>query len=449
MRLTWVQPEDLLPHELVQSEVEGKPVSSARERWIEAGGDPTPAVGGASANPADGGLRKLASRLLDELDNEAAASHPDEPEMWDDIADVIEPIGACCPGTDYPARVVGAWTGRAAGCLLGKPVEKIPRQGIEEILRCTGQWPLAGYFTAVGLSQEVAARWPWNKRSAPTSLAENIVGMPEDDDLNYTMLALELLEHHGFNFTADDVAQLWLDDLPAGRVFTAERAVYRNLLEGISPDKCAVIRNPFREWIGAVIRADMFGWTQPGNPALAAQLAWSDARLSHIRNGVYGAMWAASLASWAMVAEDVHEVLDVAARCVPPRSRLAEAIAFGRSAAQFGLVEGIDRLHDRYGSLHWVHVLNNAATIAFAIELGDGDFGASVCAAVTAGWDTDSAGATVGAVVGALAGIHGIGAAWTEPLDGRIATSLPGGAQLIEDLAARTVAVALRDGARL
>ncbi|MNW57692.1 hypothetical protein D3C74_355140 [compost metagenome] len=62
---------------------------------------------------------------------------------------------------------------------------------------------------------------------------------------------------------------------------------------------------------------------------------------------------------------------------------------------------------------------------------------------MTAGWDTDSAAATVGGVVGALRGTDGIGQAWTGPVDGRIATSLPGGEQRIDDLVARTLALRL------
>ena len=175
-------------------------------------------------------------------------------------------------------------------------MEKIPREGIEEILRATGRWPLTGWFTAVGLPADVAARWPWNRRSAPTSLEENIDGMPEDDDLNYPMLALLLLEERGRDFTTEDVAQLWLDNLPAGRVFTAERAAYRNLLDARPVPETATHWNPFREWIGALIRTDVFGWVSPGDVRAAARLAWTDARLSHTRNGVYGAMWAAALA---------------------------------------------------------------------------------------------------------------------------------------------------------
>ncbi|WP_290062561.1 ADP-ribosylglycohydrolase family protein [Amycolatopsis solani] len=290
----------------------------------------------------------------------------------------------------------------------------------------------------MGLPGDVAARWPWNRRSAPTSLEENIDGMPEDDDLNYPMLALSLVEEHGRGFTTGDVAQLWLDNLPAGRVFTAERAAYRNLLD--AREDTATHHNPFREWIGALIRADVFGWISPGDVPGAARMAAVDARLSHTRNGVYGAMWVAGLAAAAMVCDTVDEVLDAAMAAIPASSDLAKAVHFGRSAAGDGDVRsGLDRLYEAYGHLHWVHVLNNAATIAYALAKGGGEFGPSVAIAVTAGWDTDSAAATVGGVVGALSGV---GEYWSKPLDGRIATSLPGGERRIADLAARTAALA-------
>ncbi|MFE7505810.1 ADP-ribosylglycohydrolase family protein [Promicromonospora sp. NPDC057488] len=451
MRLTWAQPEDLLAHELVQSAAEGKDVADVRDRWVAAGGDPTPAVSGAGPVPAPPALRALARDLLDELDARPAASGPDS---WDEVEALLSPAPSLPhrpaePGGDaaYATRVHGAWTGRAAGCLLGKPVEKIPRAGIEEILRSTGRWPLDNWFTAVGLPDDVAARWPWNRRSAPTSLEENISGMPEDDDLNYPILALALLEKHGRGFTTDDVAQLWLDNLPAGRTFTAERAAYRNILDGRPVPETATHHNPFREWIGALIRTDLLGWVSPGDVRGAARLAWADARLSHTGDGIFGAIWAAGLASAAVVAADVEETLDAADAVVPPGSGLAAAVALGRSlgrdndGSEAQIRAGLDRIHAEYGHLHWVHTLNNAAVIAFALTAGRGEFGPSVSIAVTAGWDTDSAGATVGGVVGAL-DPEGMGERWTVPLDGRIATSLPGGEQRIADLARRTVALA-------
>ena len=448
MRLTWAQPEDLLAHEFVAAAADGKAIDAVRDAWIAAGGDPVPAVSGAGPNPATPELRDLARRLLADLDALPATPDPAQPEEWADIVALLPDAAVAPAGEDLEARLLGAWTGRAAGCLLGKPVEKIPREGIEEIARATGRWPISRWFTEVGLPDDVAARWPWNKRSRPTSLEENIDGMPEDDDLNYPILALALLERHGRDFSTDDVAQLWLENLPAGRVFTAERIALRNILEARPVPETATHENPFREWIGALIRTDVFGWINPGDVLAAAELAWRDARLSHTRNGVYGAMWAAALGAASMVATDVDEVLDLASTVVPPGSKLADAIALGRSAAagtdltEPGIRAALDRIHAELGDLHWVHVLNNAAVIAYALAAGRGDFGQSIALAVTAGWDTDSAGATVGAVVGALRGVDGIGAQWVEPLKGRIATSMPGGEQPIAALATRTLALA-------
>jgi ADP-ribosylglycohydrolase len=433
MRLTWVQPEDLLPHELVASEAEGKPVGDIRDRWVAAGGGTAPARSGASDTPAPEPLRRLAASFLDELDALAAAPPGPGLPASDDLAD-IEATWSDPP--DLPDRrdrsvlfdrVHGGWLGRSAGCLLGKPVEKIPREGIEAILRSTGRWPLDGYFTAAGLDPAVAARWPWNRRSAPTSLAENINGMPEDDDLNYAILALRLLERRGGGFDTGDVAQAWLDELPAGRVFTAERAVYRNLLDGVAPDRAARRRNPFRHWIGALIRTDVYGWARPGDPAAAARLAWRDGRLSHTGDGLYGAMFVAAMTAAACVAPDVDTVLAAGLSVVPAGSGLAAAVRFG---AELGrgpepVDRALDALHDRYGHLHWVHVLNNAATIGFALARGRGAF-ESVCLAVSAGWDTDSAAATVGSVCGTLVGAGRLPSRWVAPLHDRIATSLPG-----------------------
>lgn len=420
MRLSWVQPEDLLPHELAAGRDEGRDVSALADRWVAAGGSLLPPVGGTSSPPASPSLRALALSLLDE----AAAAAP-SPDLAPADVPAAWPFP---PGPASHDRLHGAWLGRAAGCLLGKPVEKIPREGIREILTATGRWPLAGWFTAKGLPADVAARWPWNRRSAPTSLAENIDGMPEDDDLNYPLLALRLLETVGRDFTSDDVAQAWLDLLPAGRVFTAERVAYRNLLLGLTPPESARRHNPFREWIGAQIRTDVYGWASPGRPDLAADLARRDAVVSHVGDGVQGAVWVAAMAAAAPVAADIDQVLDAGEAVLPPGGRFAatvkEARALGVWGADWEVV--VDEIYARHGHLHWVHVRNNAALVAAALAHGRGDFERSICAVVSGGWDTDSNGATVGAVTGALTGAQGLPPRWVSPLRDRLATSVPG-----------------------
>jgi ADP-ribosylglycohydrolase len=443
-----VQPEDLLPHELVASREEGRAVDEIEARWLAAGGAATPPVGGASPEPASPALRALAQRLLDELELVAVPQSADEPDELAAIrAGWPADFGLGAPAGDRYDRVHGAWLGRAVGCLLGKPVEKVPRQGIREILEATGRWPLAGYFTAVGLPADVAARWPWNRASRGTSLVENIDGMPEDDDLNYPLIALYLLERHGTGLTSDDVARAWLDLLPGGRVFTAERVAYRNLLLGMDPPLTARVRNPFRQWIGAQIRTDLYGWASPGRPGPAAELAFRDARISHVRNGVYGAMYAAAMGAAAMVESDVARVLDAGLAVVPPASRFAETVRFARD-----LVERepdweriVDAVYARYGHLHWVHVLSNAALLTAAIAYGSGDFERSIFAVVSGGWDTDSSGATVGSVLGAMHGARALPRRLVEPLHNRLTSSVPGFAAAggigFDELADRTLRV--------
>ncbi|MFC7034330.1 ADP-ribosylglycohydrolase family protein [Nonomuraea rubra] len=454
IRLTWVQPEDLVGHELRQAGENGRDVRKIAARWHAAGGHDAPPRAGAS-EPGAARLRGLAARLLDEL---AAVPSPlPEPSDLPGIiaacprwpgprghADVREGErraggghGAARRAEVDPARVLGAWLGRAAGCVLGKPVEKIPRQGIREIAEATGNWPIRGWFTAEGLPDDVARRWPWNRRSAVNSLAENIDGVPEDDDLNYPLLALSLLERHGRGFTTEDVARLWLDELPAGRTFTAERVAYRNLLDGVEPPATATYRNPFREWIGALIRADVYGWVNPGDPAAAAEHAWRDARLTHTANGIYGAMFAAAMCAASMVAASAEEVVRAGLSVVPEGSRLHEAVRLAAADAtrEDDFERVVDRLHERHGALHWVHTINNAALVAATLIHGRGDFTATIAGAVAGGWDTDSAGATAGAVAGALNG--GVPERWR--MRDSLASSLTGfdGVGLAE-LAART-----------
>ncbi|MGW0191032.1 ADP-ribosylglycohydrolase family protein [Streptomyces sp. NPDC003362] len=436
LRLTWVQPEDLLGHELRQAALDGREPSAIAERWKAAGGCEAPARAGASPEPASRYLRLLAEDLLDELADLPSRLADQEPTDLGRITALCPdwpstPTTAPAPPDALLPRLHAAWLGRAVGCLLGKPVEKLPLDGIRRIAHATGNWPLTTYFTARGLPEDLAAKYPWNRRSATTSLAENIDGMPEDDDLNYPLLNLLLLRRHGRGFTTDDVAALWLDALPAGRAFTAERVAYRNLLCGLEPPRTARHRNPFREWIGALIRADVHGWTNPGDPARAAAQAHRDATLTHTANGVYAAMFTAAVIACAATGTyDVHTCLRTGLTVVPPRSRLAgavrHAVRLARTTPDFDTV--VDELHATHAARHhWVHAVPNTALIAAALTHADGDFTGSVCRAVSGGWDTDSNGATAGSVAALLTGHpDALPERWTAPLKNRLATSVAG-----------------------
>ncbi|MFD0365507.1 ADP-ribosylglycohydrolase family protein [Nocardia sp. GCM10030253] len=344
-------------------------------------------------------------------------------------------------------RIHGGWLGRCVGCTLGKPLEDGFVWTIERIrayLERAHAYPLADYVPAL---LPPSRAYPLN----PTwteSARGRIDGCPRDDDVDYTVLGLHLLEKCGTNFTTADVATAWLEHLPFRQTYTAERVAYRNLVDGLQPRHTARYRNPYREWIGAMIRADIYGYVDPGNPQRAAELAARDASLSHTTNGVYAAMWAASLVAAAFTADGPRAALATAQQCVPERSRLRVAVAEVIADHEGGLsweaaVAGVHSRHNRY---NWIHAIPNACLVTAGLLWGAGDFTRTIGLTVQSGCDTDSNGATAGSVAGILCGANAIPAHWTEPLHDRLHTAVFGyDGSKISDLAHRTQALANRN----
>jgi len=339
-------------------------------------------------------------------------------------------------------RILGGWFGRAAGCLLGKPIEKYQRSVIREILESNNSWPLDNYFTAKNIPDEILQKYPWKRREGFESLRENIVCMTEDDDLNYTMLNLHIFELNGSDFTTEDVGEEWLKMLPVYETFTAERMAYFNLLNGISPPESGYYLNPYREWIGAQIRADLWGYVCPGKPEQAAEFAWRDARLSHVRNGIYGEMFFAAIIAAAFVEKSPFALIDIGLAVIPENSRFAQAIHDVIKLVKSNHIweKIVDELYTEFGHYHWVHTINNAALTVAALLFSQGDYEKTICNAVMGGWDTDCNGATAGSIIGVIQGAINLPDKWIRPLNNCIRSSVKGFDNVkFTDLAQRTV----------
>jgi ADP-ribosylglycohydrolase len=286
---------------------------------------------------------------------------------------------------------------------------------VRAYLRAAGAWPLEGYVPLVApLPAGVDRLHP----SAAVATAGRFSETPRDDDLDYTVLGLHLLEAYGPELSVADVAREWLDRIPFTQTYTAERAAYRNLVRGVPPETAADVDNPYREWIGALIRADAFGYVSPGDPRAAVRRVAVDASLSHRGNGLAAALWGAALVAAAFTARDARAALGIARTWIPPGTRLRSAqdlvLALHDDGAGWDELEAaLDR---EVGHYSWVHAINNAAGIAAALLWGGGDLARSVGLAVGLGWDSDSSAATVGSVVGALRGTHAIPPELAAPL---------------------------------
>ncbi|NPV52363.1 MAG: ADP-ribosylglycohydrolase family protein [Firmicutes bacterium] len=347
-------------------------------------------------------------------------------------------------------KIYGAWLGRCAGCLLGKPVEGWTKKDIETYLRAVGAYPLEDFFPPMppGLC---------NRDNLPTirepkALKGSFEHMLRDDDIDYTILGLHILDTYGFDFTTDHIAQEWLARLPYLLTYTAERVAYKNLVNRITPPRSATHQNPYREWIGAQIRADIWGYVNPGQPERAAELAYRDATLSHVKNGVYGEMFVSAMLAAAFKTSSVKEVVEIGLSEIPEKSRLAEAIRnVVRWSQQFPTWQGTwNEIMAAYGHYNWVHTINNASIVIMALLHGEGDFGKSIGIAVMGGLDTDCNGATTGSILGAILGARGLPKSWAEPLNDTVESVVAGYHKVsISELARRTARLAKANLARI
>ncbi len=426
-------PTDLLADEVQQRRETGYEV----DEFIE------------TANVTDPADRQAVLRIVDGMRD--AVRLPgwlyEEPDSLEAIeaASAGAPASAVVPDAELTDKISAAWLGRIAGCNLGKPIEwgfHWTSQHIRDYLELADAYPLRDYVPRLDPMPEgfeLTANWPETTRG-------NVDGSARDDDIDYPILALHLLEKHGDALRTEDVGTAWTTLFPIEQLYTAERAAYVNLVEGYRPPETARRRNPYREWIGAQIRADVFGYVHAGDPLEAARFAYRDATLSHTGNGVYGEMWAAALVATAFTAHSPREAVETSLHVVPRGSRLAEALrhVLALHDDRVSWEEALASIQERYGHYSWVHTINNAAAVAVALLWSEGDFTTGVGRVVMSGWDTDSNGATVGSVLGILTGTADLPEHLIAPLHDRTRSALFGfDNSKISDLARRTTRLAV------
>lgn len=393
----WTTPLQLLKDELVQLEYEGFQIPEELREKLE------------MIDPETDAWSSVIPGFYKQLEALPRVPGYDwvEPNGLEEIR-ALRPQGPRrCPMTlseeELKNRFHGAWRGRSVGCALGKPVEGRSRGWIREYLVSKNAWELSDYV-------------PYDSEKAfcRASTRENIAFMEPDDDIHYTLMGLVVLETFGPQFQWYDIANTWNTRLPYSAICTAERQAILNYnLRGprcadrpsvVTPAFTRRFNNPYREWIGAQIRADGWAYACAGNPELAAEFAWRDAHWTHTRNGIYGEMFFAAVIAAAFVEHDPYRLIEIGLSEIPARCKFAravhEALEWRRQCRDWESF--MDRLDDRYRTMNRVHTVNNAMIVLMALLYGNLDLDRSCALAVMGGMDTDCNGATVGSIVGII-----------------------------------------------
>ena len=367
-----------------------------------------------------------------------------EPDTLAEIHAESSPARALSPlVTVSPAesaqRVETAFLASVCGCILGKPIEFNPTlPDLERIFSEQGDWPLRDYVSErvePGIIAQHGGPMPyWNN-----TYREGIRFVMPDDDLNYSILGMLLLEAWGTELTTDHVRQAWATHLPPTATCGPEQTAlgllaleesyarlpfYRDLMSLLSG-------GDFRgeAHCGAQIRADAYGYACPGNPALAADLAFQDAVLTHRGTGLYATMWTSAAIAVAQTSpQDPLDIFRTANEYIPQKSRFHEAVTTGLElvADAPDWRSGYEAIHARLGGERGSHcgVYEESATLIntlkFARRVDEG-----ICLQVMQGNDTDSYGATAGSLLGAFLGPGTLDETrWLAPFQDTIHTAL-------------------------
>ena len=332
---------------------------------------------------------------------------------------------------EYYNRVLGSWIGRVAGDFVGIPCELKTYSYIKH------KYGVINYY--------------------PEPINLNQV----NDDEMYEIVALIALEKYGIELSANDIAREWLYLLDRKEfIFTAERIAYNNLKSKITPPESGLHRNFYYDFIGAQMRADIWGQISPGCPNIAKEYANKDGCISHAGVGIEGEIFIAILLSQAFFEDNIEENIKKAIKFLPSENvsfytqMIQKAIElFQQYPNDFKKARDIlinnywrkeirkellrkespsnkSRLTVLRGCISQIHVLPNIGIIILSLLYGAKDkkdqFGSSICTAAMMRYDTDCNCGNIGAILGAQIGANNIPSKWKDPLKNSFSTYVKG-----------------------
>ncbi|MHA1381037.1 MAG: ADP-ribosylglycohydrolase family protein [Candidatus Helarchaeota archaeon] len=320
--------------------------------------------------------------------------------------------------SDYFDKVYGGFYGKCIGSYFGIPLEIRPYVYIQK------KYGEINYYVKI-----------YKK------------GIINDDEM-YEIVGLMALEKFGINLTSKNIAEMWLQELYTN-MYTAEKAAFNNLKNGIFPPKSSIQNNLYYDFIGGQMKGEIWGLITPGNPDLAERYSRMDAEVAHYGEGVLGEIFISRIISAAFIESNPKKLIDIASKTIPKnslymnfikysidlykkypnwRDARRKLIDFWKNEIRNDLIQKSTipkrRVMLKLPAIHQIHVLPNIGLIIIALLYGKGDFGRSICIAGMAAYDTDCNCGNVGAIIGTAIGESNIPKKWKKPINDDFKTKL-------------------------
>ncbi|WP_326907589.1 ADP-ribosylglycohydrolase family protein [Sedimentibacter sp. MB31-C6] len=310
-------------------------------------------------------LHKISAELKNELLN---AKKDEESEYWkfkyyNDYEEYIkkvnfnEPVEVDVNSEKFKDQIKAAWMSQLIGAAMGTMVEGYTSKNL---------------YKAFGDVKDYIRK--------PNTY---------NDDITFEIAFLDAFKEKGYEVTSKDIALSWIGLIPSG--WSAEEIALRNIRGGLLPPESGEFNNPFNEWIGAQMRGAVCGMVAPGNPKLAAELAWKDGIVSHINNGVLGEVFNAIMISLAFVEKDVKEIVKTAINLIPIDSEYYSVVKFAYDVSMkySDWHDALAECEKKYIKYNWIHSYPNACCEVIALMYGDGDYDKTLNIITMCGIDAD------------------------------------------------------------
>ena len=253
---------------------------------------------------------------------------------------------------------------------------------------------------------------------------------PGTDDTEFALMTAQTLIKAKGELTDADVLEAWnahvvpLSELKRGGA--SEREAAANIRRGILPPLSGIYNSHYMS-DGAAMRVTPIGIACAGDPERAMRLADVESRISHSRDGLWGAQAVAASIAVAMAGATVEEIYKTAVDATPADSWMRFAFMKAENVIEENptFEEAWKPLHDALWT-EYKSVSPEAIPAALAIlKLTKGDFKRGIIYSGNYGRDADTISAIVGAISGAMNGMSSIPTAWIDKVRFTTGVCLP------------------------